>query len=96
LTVSAPLKVFAVELLDGGLRAFVGRHLDEAEAARALRLAVGHDVGGADLACLRKQFVKFVAGRAERKVSHVESRSHVSFILLCWGKRGRGVTAGAR
>jgi hypothetical protein len=40
---SAAIDFLAVELLDGSFALFFGRHLDEAEAARASRLSVFDD-----------------------------------------------------
>src|ERR1043165_1023789 len=57
---AATVQVFAVELLNGGLALFLRRHLDEAEAARAARVAVFDHVGRLDRAGLREQVMVWV------------------------------------
>src|ERR687884_138745 len=44
----AAAELLAVELLDGGLALLARRHLDEAEAARAARVAILDDVSRLD------------------------------------------------
>src|SRR5438067_2508584 len=78
----ATAELLAVELLDGRRRAFWRRHLDEAEAARAARVAVFDDRRVLDLAGLREHLAQFVAGRAEVKVPDVKFRAHFSVVLF--------------
>src|ERR1051326_5971139 len=78
---AATVQVFAVELLDGGLALFLRRHLDEAEAARAARVAVFDDVGRLDRTGLREEVAQVFAGGLEREVPDVEFHGHVNFLL---------------
>src|SRR5205085_12504296 len=78
----ATAELFAVELLDGRCRSFGRRHLDEAEAARATRVAVFDDRRVLDLSGLREHLAQLVAGRAEVKVPDVKSRAHLSVVLF--------------
>src|ERR687883_22770 len=57
----APADFPAVELRDGGLTLLLGRHLDEAEAARAARVAVFDDRRRLDRTGLREQFLQVAA-----------------------------------
>src|SRR5205823_7024576 len=72
----APAVLLAVELLDGALAVFLRSHLDEAEAARAARLAVGHDRSGLHFARLAEQLLQVFARGLEIQVADEKSNGH--------------------
>jgi hypothetical protein len=78
----ATAELLAVELLDGRGGPLGCHHLDEAEAARAARVAVFDHRCVFDLARLREQLAQFVARRAEVKVPDVKSRAHLSLSFV--------------
>src|ERR1044071_7680699 len=77
------VEVVTVELSDGGLALFLRRHLDEAEAARAARVAILDDRGRLDRTGLREVLTKILARSLEREVADVKFHRHVcTFSLL--------------
>src|SRR5919107_1616013 len=72
----AAAELLAVELRDGRLALFARRHLDEAEAARAARVAILDDRGRLDVAGLREQVAEVFARSLERKVADVKFNGH--------------------
>src|ERR1700759_5286033 len=63
------VEIVAVEPSDGGLALFFRGHLDEAEAARAPRVAVFDDVGRLDRARLRETLTEIFARSLEREIA---------------------------
>src|SRR5919197_1222866 len=78
---AAAVQVSPVELRDGRLALFLRGHLDEAEAARAARVAVLDDAGRLDRARLREQLLQIVARSLEREVPDVKFDGHLCVYL---------------
>jgi len=72
----AAFEGLAIHAVDGSLRFRVRAHLDEAEALRATRIAVHHDLGGRDGSELRKCLLKRIVAHGIRKVADVKFVSH--------------------
>src|SRR2546423_777583 len=68
----ATAQLLAVELCDGRLALFLRGHLDEAEAARAARVAILDDRGRLDRTGLREQFAQVFARSLEREIPDVK------------------------
>src|SRR4051794_28245669 len=75
---SAHLKL--IELARRFLRFFVGRHLDEREAARAAGGGVPHDAHRFDRAGLAEQLLQFRLTGGVRKVPDVQPATHHSLL----------------
>src|SRR5205085_5233211 len=73
----ATAQFLAVELCDGGLALLLRGHLDEAEAARAARVAILDDRSRLDRTGLREQFAQVFAGSLEREIPDVKFNGHV-------------------
>ena len=76
------LDVAAVDLLDRLAGLVLGRHLDEAEAARTAGFTVRDDLGvryGADAA---EQVAQVQLGDRVGQIANVESRSHVFLVAV--------------
>src|SRR4051812_47469248 len=71
------VEVVAVEPLDGGLALLLRSHLDEAEAARAARVAVFDYRSRLDRARLCEVLTKIFARSLEREVADVKFHGHV-------------------
>src|SRR2546425_428314 len=72
----AAIQARAVELADRLLGFLVRRHLDEAEAAGAARVAVRDDARGLHVAARGERFPQPVRGCGEREASDEEFHSH--------------------
>src|SRR5688572_31592307 len=72
----AAAEVVVVELVDGALRFFVGRHLDEAEAACTAGCHVAHDLDALDSATAGEELLQILLPRAVREVAHVKFSTH--------------------
>src|SRR5437763_13357267 len=97
------VEVVAVKSSDGGLALFLRRHLDEAEAARAARVAVFDDRRRLDRAGLREMLAEIFARSLVREITDVEFHGHVCVPLLYWSikrsfanRSGFGGTAAAK
>src|SRR5262249_11099745 len=69
-----------VELLDGALGVGAVRHLDEAEAARTARLAVGHDLCRRALTDLPEVRLEVLARGLIRQIPYKQLSSHFSLL----------------
>src|SRR5829696_8644562 len=72
----ASAEAVVVQLLDRALGFFIGRHLDEAEAARTASCHVAHDFHALDRATLSKQLLEILLSRCVREVAHVKFSTH--------------------
>src|SRR5947209_14987894 len=86
------VEVVAVKSSDGGLALLLRGHLDEAEAARAARVAVFDDRRRLDRAGLREMLAEIFARSLVREITDVKFHGHVCVPLLyfpvpgitCW------------
>jgi hypothetical protein len=72
----------AIELFDGSSGLFLGRHLDEAEAARASGVTVFDDGRRFNRASLSEHFLELFAGGLESQVSYIQFHSHTLVFLV--------------
>src|SRR5438876_7845050 len=70
------LVIEVVQFLDGLLRLRVVLHFDEAEAARASRLAVGDHLSAAYLAVLAEQFQQNTVDRIPHEIADIDYVRH--------------------
>jgi hypothetical protein len=76
------LDVFAVQRLDGALRAGIGRHLDECEPTGPARVAIEDDLHLGHLVTHRRECLAQVGlGGRIRQVAYVEFLSHFHLLL---------------
>src|SRR5947209_5569358 len=78
------VEVVAVKSSDGGLALLLRGHLDEAEAARAARVAVFHDRRRLDRAGLREMLTEIFARSLVREITDVKFHRHLCVPLLYW------------
>src|SRR5207247_11086387 len=76
------VQVLAVELRDRLIGLFRRGHLHEAEAARATRIAVGHDGSRFDLAGRREHFAKPLRRCGKREPADEQLLRHGATILM--------------
>src|ERR671939_410693 len=69
-------QIRTIKLLDGFLALLLGSHFNEAEAARAARLAILNHSGRLDRPGLREELLQIIARSLEREVADVKFHRH--------------------
>ena len=96
----AAVELRAIQAPHGLTGLLRGRHLDEPEASRPTRVAIGHHAGGIDPADCGKRLTKTLTGRGKRESSDKKLDGHDALLLrLPFSARpepGRGSRRGLR
>jgi hypothetical protein len=75
----ASLPLLAAERLGGSIRAFLGGHGHEGEAARPAAHFIHHEINLGDRAVLGEKILKIIFGGIIREIAHIQFSVHDDF-----------------